>query len=114
MCSGCSLIFLVIDMATPVIYTLSLHDALPILCLQVGARNAVQACVIATDSSSHPRTELESVAITQACTRSEEHTSELQSLTNLVCRLLPEKKNITASSTARDATCLPTCPSTSK
>src|SRR5437016_8965146 len=31
-----------------------------------------------------------------AVTRSEEHTSELQSLTNLVCRLLLEKKNATA------------------
>src|SRR5262249_62088146 len=31
-----------------------------------------------------------------ALSRSEEHTSELQSLTNLVCRLLLEKKNITA------------------
>src|SRR5438093_3146915 len=30
---------------------------------------------------------------TQECGRSEEHTSELQSLTNLVCRLLLEKKN---------------------
>src|SRR3989339_638314 len=29
----------------------------------------------------------------QTCARSEEHTSELQSLTNLVCRLLLEKKN---------------------
>src|SRR5438093_8649587 len=32
----------------------------------------------------------------EAATRSEEHTSELQSLTNLVCRLLLEKKNTTA------------------
>src|SRR5437016_9082204 len=31
--------------------------------------------------------------ISVACSRSEEHTSELQSLTNLVCRLLLEKKN---------------------
>src|SRR3989339_1657678 len=30
----------------------------------------------------------------QTCARSEEHTSELQSLTNLVCRLLLEKKNV--------------------
>src|SRR5438093_6639666 len=34
----------------------------------------------------------ERVAERQACARSEEHTSELQSLTNLVCRLLLEKK----------------------
>src|SRR5258706_4565637 len=35
---------------------------------------------------------------TRARPRSEEHTSELQSLTNLVCRLLLEKKNLSASS----------------
>src|ERR1019366_5287702 len=34
------------------------------------------------------------------CSRSEEHTSELQSLTNLVCRLLPEKNRTLASATA--------------
>src|SRR5438093_8114742 len=36
--------------------------------------------------------------------RSEEHTSELQSLTKLVCRLLLEKKNATARTHARDTT----------
>src|SRR5437016_8722594 len=35
--------------------------------------------------------------------RSEEHTSELQSLTNLVCRLLLEKKNITRPHASRDS-----------
>src|SRR2546425_1868128 len=35
-------------------------------------------------------------AMLQACLRSEEHTSELQSLAYLVCRLLLEKKNVTA------------------
>src|SRR5258706_8972022 len=53
------------------------------------------------------------IAIRPAGERSEEHTSELQSLTNLVCRLLLEKKNNkqfelakcrTRSSTARDST----------
>src|SRR5438093_9665839 len=37
------------------------------------------------------------------CARSEEHTSELQSLTNLVCRLLLEKKNETVSMPRRHA-----------
>src|SRR5438093_3304037 len=36
---------------------------------------------------------LASITRKPSCTRSEEHTSELQSLTNLVCRLLLEKKN---------------------
>src|ERR1019366_10558939 len=62
------------DTATTEIYTLSLHDALPIslcLCVPTASCGAPGCC---TDS------------------RSEEHTSELQSLTNLVCRLLLEKK----------------------
>src|ERR1039457_7633791 len=62
------------DTATTEIYTLSLHDALPILCLRLinGASWRM---------SSHRRIH-----------RSEEHTSELQSPCNLVCRLLLEKK----------------------
>src|ERR1019366_10649968 len=65
------------DTATTEIYTLSLHDALPI-CLQWSSALAVSR----TSVECSPR----------AATRSEEHTSELQSLTNLVCRLLLEKK----------------------
>src|SRR6266487_7205918 len=69
------------DTATTEIYTLSLHDALPI------STNASRVCssVVrsgATDGSSRPRTQ----------SRSEEHTSELQSPVHLVCRLLLEKK----------------------
>src|ERR1035438_10910865 len=70
------------DTATTEIYTLSLHDALPIWrrrdhggLVHGGAR----------------------VAGRQA--RSEEHTSELQSLRHLVCRLLLEKKNTQSQST---------------
>src|SRR6266567_9235138 len=62
------------DTATTEIYTLSLHDALPI-----SSTDPV------TGSRSHPRH-------TGPVTRSEEHTSELQSQSNLVCRLLLEKK----------------------
>src|SRR6266480_8122300 len=61
------------DTATTEIYTLSLHDALPIL------RCSTRCCCAA---SCKP--------CVQA--RSEEHTSELQSHVNLVCRLLLEKK----------------------
>src|SRR5499433_4530045 len=66
------------DTATTEIYTLSLHDALPI------AGNG--------QASGQPRAGGAGVALGSPRLRSEEHTSELQSLTNLVCRLLLEKK----------------------
>src|SRR2546425_2697898 len=70
------------DTATTEIYTLSLHDALPISILKPNSSQET-----ATDGS------LDSPAIRPACLwRSEEHTSELQSLAYLVCRLLLEKK----------------------
>src|SRR6266705_6840732 len=69
-----SLCFFFNDTATTEIYTLSLHDALPICgsrsCRRSTARASCCAC----------------------STRSEEHTSELQSPYDLVCRLLLEKK----------------------
>src|SRR5258708_31114937 len=67
------------DTATTEIYTLSLHDALPI-----SAGSSTWRL-----SSPHVRPSFTS------CTsiRSEEHTSELQSPDHLVCRLLLEKKN---------------------
>src|SRR5438309_10697075 len=72
------------DTATTEIYTLSLHDALPILgsCaihLAPGVRGA-------NPLSGAGRKSVERVQ------RSEEHTSELQSQFHLVCRLLLEKK----------------------
>src|SRR2546422_11206525 len=72
------------DTATTEIYTLSLHDALPIL-----IASTVRAWTLPERSSS-------SVAPSSAssrASRSEEHTSELQSRLHLVCRLLLEKKN---------------------
>src|SRR5262249_61183299 len=71
--------------APPEIYTLSLHDALPISCAHAGdgcgrAIPTVRSRVPAPPAKSR-----------RDC-RSEEHTSELQSLTNIVCRLLLEKK----------------------
>src|SRR5438093_10571699 len=68
--------------ATTEIYTLSLHDALPI---SPGTGKTLLAVEAAAAARGADRVEL---------VRSEEHTSELQSLTNLVCRLLLEKKNI--------------------
>src|SRR2546422_5628792 len=75
------------DTATTEIYTLSLHDALPICSCLAGrspARPTRRSCPIGSHGSSHwPR---------GMSRRSEEHTSELQSRLHLVCRLLLEKK----------------------
>src|SRR5438093_13732445 len=77
----CFFFFFFNDTATTEIYTLSLHDALPIY-RDVGHRHASSAWArLALALPCRPRPP-----------RSEEHTSELQSLTNLVCRLLLEKK----------------------
>src|SRR2546430_13242584 len=71
------------DTATTEIYTLSLHDALPISDERATSgptpRRFAESCLL---RGSHG-------------TRSEEHTSELQSQSNLVCRLLLEKKKKT-------------------
>src|SRR2546427_5114802 len=85
------------DTATTEIYTLSLHDALPI-CL--GPGNALRPAVRRAHGihlAVHaPACELELPARGRARhARSEEHTSELQSQSNLVCRLLLEKKKDT-------------------
>src|SRR6266567_3197072 len=67
------------DTATTEIYTLSLHDALPISDLSSLASRTLAYHWNGTAWTRSPR--------------SEEHTSELQSQSNLVCRLLLEKKN---------------------
>src|SRR2546430_11916303 len=72
------------DTATTEIYTLSLHDALPILQL-AGERQQAQQQVVADQEEADPVEQ-------HGALRSEEHTSELQSQSNLVCRLLLEKK----------------------
>src|SRR5205814_9172202 len=74
----------------PEIYTLSLHDALPI---SRSARRRSETDSVSAGSSAlsvRPTNASHSRASRQA--RSEEHTSELQSLRHLVCRLLLEKK----------------------
>src|SRR3989442_7602300 len=70
------------DTATTEIYTLSLHDALPISCA---------SCSLLRSSFSHYKDEV-GYNGTFSVQRSEEHTSELQSRPHLVCRLLLEKK----------------------
>src|SRR5699024_12483821 len=90
---------------TPHIYTLSLHDALPISASSTSrwrstswppskdpSRSSSSGC------RSSPRPTRRAPATTTGCSstpsgRSEEHTSELQSRFDLVCRLLLEKKN---------------------
>src|SRR4029434_11361280 len=74
-CRSISFCFLFNDTATTEIYTLSLHDALPILCV----------CVWALCEKGREREKDR-----EKKRRSEEHTSELQSHLNLVCRLLLE------------------------
>src|SRR2546430_9934223 len=72
------------DTATTEIYTLSLHDALPIFQALGGAGR------LATLTSFVGKGSYEGFDSYHG--RSEEHTSELQSQSNLVCRLLLEKK----------------------
>src|SRR2546430_11466392 len=79
-----SLFFFFNDTATTEIYTLSLHDALPI---SIGSRARLTAWPVRPPRACSPR------SAGDARARSEEHTSELQSQSNLVCRLLLEKKN---------------------
>src|SRR5688572_31960958 len=96
------------DPAATEIYTLSLHDALPISRrswtrlrrgpghatagnLGMGSRRSRRA--LGTPEGRRARTEPLANEDTQRRPRSEEHTSELQSQSNLVCRLLLEKKN---------------------
>src|SRR5256885_5016441 len=73
------------DTATTEIYTLSLHDALPIF----GATGA-NSCFTFTRRLEFLKPSPSSSS--KVASRSEEHTSELQSPCNLVCRLLLEKK----------------------
>src|SRR2546426_11576631 len=88
------------DTATTEIYTLSLHDALPISTRS--ARSASTSTILPLPSSPHwaPTTTTQwvfgpNMTPPPQQKRSEEHTSELQSPCNLVCRLLLEKKKKT-------------------
>src|SRR3712207_9100116 len=97
-CSQCFFFFN--DTATTEIYTLSLHDALPICGGELGhaadlatahgvdPASAVQQKQPETAESQQPERQTQ----WQRVSRSEEHTSELQSRQYLVCRLLLEKK----------------------
>src|SRR5437879_10432513 len=89
MCSVISFCFLN-DPATTEIYTLSLHDALPILHVSAGMSSSRrQLPRLYGIASPMPARRMRRVG---GRDRSEEHTSELQSPMYLVCRLLLEKK----------------------
>src|SRR5438477_13034156 len=77
------------DTATTEIYTLSLHDALPISAWWPREATQKRICPLPFP----PRLAGEGrEGVSKTGVRSEEHTSELQSHVNLVCRLLLEKK----------------------
>src|SRR3989475_4494499 len=95
----CLCFFFFNDTATTEIYTLSLHDALPIFIVELAgekdparAKSIIQRTAFLefriTDMKNLFRDALPEIDKA----RSEEHTSELQSQSNLVCRLLLEKK----------------------
>src|SRR5207237_9055971 len=103
LCTSSALFFFSFDApATTEIYTLSLHDALPIS----AAASAAQTLVV-MEATGHYWLNLFAALVAEGYAvavinplrshhfdhRSEEHTSELQSHLNLVCRLLLEKKN---------------------
>src|SRR5260370_21464402 len=83
------LFFFFNDTATTEIYTLSLHDALPICARRKLSMKLQPHLPVQCDCSPSPSFPSPLLSFY----RSEEHTSELQSHLNLVCRLLLEKKN---------------------
>src|SRR5260370_27326712 len=89
------LFFFFNDTATTEIYTLSLHDALPIWCRQhERTEHPILIRAFRHDAVSHLFFLFVCDRLVATFTRSEEHTSELQSHLNLVCRLLLEKKKL--------------------
>src|SRR5256885_12859180 len=99
------------DTATTEIYTLSLHDALPICAaLNIGCDQKKTSLLLAELDQGQNMVMLKVSVdhILPLVERSEEHTSELQSPCNLVCRLLLEKKKKeTMSSTYWHTVCAP-------
>src|SRR3712207_7697285 len=92
------IVFFFNDTATTEIYTLALHDALPICSRPAPPSRAMASILVPPRSmpmASRRRSSAMSPGSPPAGRRSEEHTSELQSRQYLVCRLLLEKKNKT-------------------
>src|SRR2546430_10933805 len=88
------------DTATTEIYTLSLHDALPIY-VHGEAELSAERLRVAVGQAREWGLLGERILGSDLSLRSEEHTSELQSQSNLVCRLLLEKKKKNSSRSAR-------------
>src|SRR2546422_2154313 len=86
-----SFFFFFNDTATTEIYTLSLHDALPIFTFESSM-----------NLRPSKRTPVPAASFARYGARSEEHTSELQSRLHLVCRLLLEKKKICKAGSKRN------------
>src|SRR3712207_7090989 len=94
-----AVVFFFNDTATTEIYTLSLHDALPIsvTVTPTPSANVITFDPLNLDLSNGSGT---NAVVVRGVDRSEEHTSELQSRQYLVCRLLLEKKKHKAPSLA--------------
>src|SRR3712207_8705151 len=101
------------DTATTEIYTLSLHDALPIWALRVlGDGGCAPLVVVVGAAAAQVRAVLPPGVRPVAApdwaegmgARSEEHTSELQSRQYVVCRLLAAQKTYHGGSTRKDST----------
>src|SRR2546425_9123064 len=97
-----SFFFFFNDTATTEIYTLSLHDALPISpCRSAASRAKWERFAESPRSSARRARRGWTTDHSSKEFRSEEHTSELQSLAYLVCRLLLEKKKNVQKCTCR-------------
>src|SRR3712207_9516713 len=93
--SGLVAVFFFNDTATTEIYTLSLHDALPILTATRRAKPTLQEKLCVPRDGRGYSWLADYLARLEGKERSEEHTSELQSRQYFVCRLLLEKKKKT-------------------
>src|SRR2546422_5401816 len=100
-CAHLCIFFFFNDTATTEIYTLSLHDALPILpisrlrcspCERLAASSSALSSSPTDASTPRALSMMSRKSAWWVSMRSEEHTSELQSRLHLVCRLLLEKK----------------------
>src|SRR2546430_9340088 len=104
-CSRCRrhllIVFFFNDTATTEIYTLSLHDALPI--------SACASAWAVARPSPEPPPLINAACPAMSIARSEEHTSELQSQSNLVCRLLLVQKNYDPGKVQMVELVTPTC-----
>src|SRR5205814_9804933 len=83
--------FFIIATSSSETYSLSLHDALPI-CSRLNSSPAARNVFNSSGVMSFGRYRFTKATTSMLMLRSEEHTSELQSLRHLVCRLLLEKK----------------------